>query len=80
MGCCTFNYPNKKFGKDTDVVIVPNSKSTKLIKSTSQSHKNLSYYTFTDKEEDLISTKKFPSSLIKSKENPNGIVVIKMKN
>ena len=78
MGCCTFNYPNKKFGKDTDVVIVSNSKSTKLIKSTS--HKNLSYYTITDKEEDLISTKKFPSSLIKSKENPNGIVVIKMKN
>ena len=78
MGCCTFIYPNKKFGKDTDVVIVSYSKSTKLIKSTS--HKNLSYCTITDKEEDLISIKKFLSSLIKSKENPNGIVVIKMKN
>ena len=77
MGCCVLNYSNGQMTQENFEVIVPNDIINRI--NISKSDKNTSYLDITNKEETHNSTI-FPSSLIKSKDNPKGIVVIKMKN
>ena len=77
MGCCVFiNSKNLSTREDFEI-IVPKSDNNKF-KITSINTK-YSYLETKNKEEDE-KINQFPSSLIKSKDNPNGLVVIKIKN
>ena len=69
MGCCAFINSNNQLANEEIEVFVSNIESNKhLILNT------------TKEESPISTTEKLPFSLIKSKDNPNGIVVVKMKN
>ena len=77
MGCCVFNNSKEIMTQENSEIIVINENIGKIIKSYSQ--KNQRYIDVSTKEE-IYSSSIFPSNLVKSKNNPNGIVVLKMKN
>ena len=77
MGCCVFNNSKEIMTQENSEIIVINENIDKIIKSHSQ--KNQRYLDVSTKEE-IYSSSIFPSNLVKSKNNPNGIVVLKMKN
>ena len=77
MGCCVFNNSKEIMTQENSEIIVINENIGKIIKSHSQ--KNQRYLDVSTKEE-IYSSSIFPSNLVKSKNNPNGIVVLKMKN
>ena len=78
MGCCAFVNSNRQLTNENYEILVPMSESNKSVKSNTQINNN-SYLDIVIKE-DKLATNDFPTSLIKSTNNPNGIVVIKMKN
>ena len=78
MGCCAFVNANRQITNENYEILVPKSESSKSLKSNTQINNN-SYLDIIIKEDKLVSNE-FPTSLIKSINNPNGIVVIKMKN
>ena len=78
MGCCAFVNENRQLTNENYEILVPKSESSKSLKSNTQINNN-SYLSIIIKEDKLVSNE-FPTSLIKSINNPNGIVVIKMKN
>ena len=75
MGCCTF-INRRKMTKESFDILVPSSNDS--IQSISD--KNRNYLSTLNNKEDVYNLTIFPSILIKSKENPNGIVIVKMKN
>ena len=76
MGCCASINTSKQVSKEDLEIFISNIESNKYITFNVTSKNSNS-----KKQESQTPTNKlFPSSLIKSKENPNGIVVIKMKN
>ena len=77
MGCCVFNNSKEIMTQENSEIIVINENIDKIIKSHSQ--KNQRYLDVSTKEE-IYSSSIFPSNLVKSTNNPNGIVVLKMKN
>ena len=77
MGCCVFNNSKWIMTQESSEIIVLNENIDKIINS--QSEKNQLYLDNSTKEE-INNSSIFPSSLVKSKDNPNGIVVLKMKN
>ena len=77
MGCCVFNNSKEIMTQENSEIIVINENIGKIIKSHSQ--KNQRYLDVSTKEE-IYSSSIFPSNLVKSKNNPNGIVALKMKN
>ena len=78
MGCCAFVNANRQITNEKYEILVPKSESSKSLKSNTQINNN-SYLDIIIKEDKLVSNE-FPTSLIKSINNPNGIVVIEMKN
>lgn len=78
MGCCAFINTNRKLANESYEILVQKSESSKSLKSNTQINNN-SYLDIIIKEDKSIS-KGFPTSLIKTINNPNGIVVIRMKN
>ena len=77
MGCCVLDCSNNKIEFENLDILIPSTKKYKPNKS--KSDKNNLYLDISNKEESHNSTI-FPSGLIQTKENPNGIVIIKMKN
>ena len=77
MGCCVFNNSKEIMTQENSEIIVLNENIEKIVKS--QTEKNQLYLDISSKEE-INNSSIFPSSLVKSKDNPNGIVVLKMKN
>ena len=77
MGCCIFINSKNLLTREDFEIIVPKSDNNKF-KITSINTK-YSYLETKNKEEDE-NINQFTSSLIKSKDNPNGLVVIKIKN
>ena len=77
MGCCVFNNSKEIMTQENSEIIVINENIEKIVKS--QTEKNQLYLDISSKEE-INNSSIFPSSLVKSKDNPNGIVVLKMKN
>ncbi len=77
MGCCVLDCSNNKMTLENLDIFIPSTK--KYIPNKSKSDKNNLYSDISNKEESHNSTI-FPSGLIKTKDNPNGIVIIKMKN
>lgn len=77
MGCCAFIISKRRLTREDFEVIVPKAHHNKFKKTSIKT--NHSYLDTKNREEDE-SINQFPSSLIKSKDNPNGIVVIKIKN
>jgi len=77
MGCCVLDYSNNKMMVENLDILIPSTKMHNPNKY--KSDKNNLYSDISNKEESHNSTI-FPSGLIKSKENPNGIVIIKLKN
>ena len=77
MGCCVFNNFKEIMTQNSSEIFVINENMDKIVKS--QSEKNQLYLDISSKEE-INNSSTFPSSLVKSKNNPNGIVVLKMKN
>ena len=76
MGCCAFINTDRQITNEELELFVSNIESNKCITLNT-----ISKYSNSKKEETLTSNNKtFPSCLIKSKDNPNGIVVIKRKN
>ena len=75
MGSCTF-INKREMTKEGFDILVPSSNDS--IQSISD--KNRNYLSTLNNKEDVYSSTIFPSILIKSKENPNGIVIVKMKN
>jgi len=75
MGCCTF-INRREMTKESFDILVPSSNDS--IQSISD--KNRNYLSTLNNKEDVYNLTIFPSILIKSKENPNGIVIVKMKN
>ena len=74
MGCCVLINSNNDLTRESYDIIVPTSTDC----NQSFSEKNPLFLGPFNKEKNNNLTS-FPSSLIKSKDNPNGIVVIKMK-
>ena len=77
MGCCVFNNTKQIMTHENSEKIIINENISKINKS--QSEKSHIYLDISTKEE-INNSSIFPSSLVKSKDNPNGIVVLKMKN
>ena len=75
MGCCTF-INRREMTKESFDILVPSSNDS--IQSISDKKRN--YLSTLNNKEDVYNLTIFPSILIKSKENPNGIVIVKMKN
>jgi hypothetical protein len=76
MGCCVFINTNRQITNEELELFASNIESNKCITLNT-----ISKYSNSKKEETPTSNNRiFPSSLIKSKDNPNGIVVIKRKN
>ena len=75
MGCCTF-INKREMTKEGFDILVPSSNDS--IQSISD--KNRNYLITLNNKEDVYSSIIFPSNLIKSKDNPKGIVIVKMKN
>ena len=75
MGCCTFIKKREMIKEGFDI-LVPSSND--IIQSISD--KNPNYLSTLNNKEDVYNSIIFPSILIKSKENSNGIVIVKMKN
>ena len=75
MGCCTF-INKREMTKEGFDILVPSSNDS--IQSISD--KNRNYLSTLNNKENVYNSTIFPSILIKSKENPNGIVIVKMKN
>ena len=76
MDCCVFINSKRQLTNDKFELFISNIESNEYIKlntSIKNSHLN-------KERSPSTNIKRFPPSLIKSKENPNGIVVIKMKN
>ena len=67
MGCCAFINSNNQLVNEEIEVFVSNIESNKHLNTTKE-------------EWPISTTEKLPFSLIKTKGNPNGIVVVKMKN
>ena len=78
MGCCVFINTKRQILKENFEIIVTKENNNKYVKSISD--KNNLYINNINKEEIQASTSTFPSKLIKSKDNPKGIVILKMKN
>ena len=77
MGCCTF-INRREMTKEGFDILVPSSNDS--IQSISDKNRNyLSTFNLNNKE-DVYNLAIFPSILIKSKENLNGLVIVKMKN
>ena len=74
MGCCVFVNSNNDLTRESYDIIVPIATDG----NQSFTEKNPLFLSPLNKENNNNLTS-FPSSLIKSKDNPNGIVVIKMK-
>ena len=75
MGCCVFINSDKDLTKEGYDIIIPIPTEC----NQSFTDKNPYYYSPLNREKDCDLTR-FPSSLIKSKDNPNGIVAIRMKH
>ena len=77
MGCYVFNNAKEIMTQKNSEIIVLNGKIGKIFKSMSEKNK---LYLDNSTKEEIYSSSIFPSSLVKSKDNPNGIVILKMKN
>ena len=77
MGCCVLDCSNNKIEIENLDILIPSTKKYNPQKSISD--KNNLYSDISNKEESYNSTL-FSFGLIKTKYNPNGIVIIKIKN